>query len=162
MYIKTMSLCSGCCVHRSSCVRHVVCLLYACIYIYIYICICIHTYIYIYIHTYIYIYIYTCVWHCFIYAWINSHQSGIEHGISIDYVGHLCYWYYMGPADCNHCNCNHMLFSESSEFKYVIAVVTVAVRRFYNDLWLQSQWLQSAGFTHTTRSTHVACTHNII
>ena len=56
--------------------------------------------------------------------------------------------WFIGPADCNH-NCNHTLLSESSisfnQIQY----------RFRNNLWLQLQWLQSAGPTGVCETTTI-------
>ena len=44
--------------------------------------------------------------------------------------------YPIGSADWNHCNCNHVSFSESGRFQRISAL---ALKHFDN-LWLQSQW----------------------
>ena len=45
---------------------------------------------------------------------------------------------FIGPADCNHCNCSHICLvslASFNKFQY----------RIWSNLWLQLQWLQSAG-----------------
>ena len=71
-------------------------------------------YIYIYIYTYVCVYIY-------IYIYIYDKQTQTVLVL------------FKGPADCNHHNCNHMLFSEFRKRRTILAhslkqlVVAVAV-----------------------------------
>ena len=46
----------------------------------------------------------------------------------------------IGPTDCNHCNCNHKLFQNLC----LLLALTIFTKRHVT-MWLQLQWLQSAG-----------------
>ena len=92
------------------------------IYIYIYIYTCIYICIYIYIHIHVYIYIYICIY--------MLQDARLLHGDLYRQFSE-----FIGPADCNHYNCNHSRFSESSEILLILVhilkqfAVTVATRR---------------------------------
>ena len=103
------------------------------IYIYIYMYICIYTYTYIYLHiilnvyVYIYIYIYSMYIHNgTLRAMQDVHASPRQTALALrgrSRATGLKPLKIIGPADCNHCNCKHIIFSEPSRFQYILAYI---------------------------------------
>ena len=93
----------------------------------------IYVYIYIYIHIYIYIYIHT-------YICIEREREIPYPVFGTRHVSDV-----IGPADCNHCNCDHILFQEmyyiSSKITRLtqqnVATVVVVTVCWSHELWLR-------------------------